>query len=81
MVRINGQTLYEEPGICGTCPFLMTGNIPSPLPGTPSQRGHCILWDETHHTWAATPRRCAKLFRKAFAEYNDSNEELTIVRK
>ena len=26
MVNINGFDFYEEPGICGTCPFLITGN-------------------------------------------------------
>lgn len=78
MVIINGQTFYEEPGSCGTCPFLMTGNTSAPMPTSPSQRGHCIQWNESHHTWANPPRRCAKLFKKAFELYNDTGENLVI---
>ena len=29
MVIINGKKLYEVPGSCGTCPFLITGNTNS----------------------------------------------------
>ena len=66
MVNINGFDFYEEPGICGTCPFLITGNI---------------QWNEAHHTWANIPRRCKKLFKSAFMLYNDSGETLVITKK
>lgn len=81
MVIINGFKFYEEPGSCGTCPFLVTGNTGTP--GIPSNydRGHCQQWDEIHHTWANIPRRCAKLFKQAFALYNDSGQILVITKK
>ena len=81
MVIINGFNFYEEPGSCGTCPFLVTGN--TSVPGVPSNsdRGHCLQWDETHHTWASTPRRCVKLFKQAFTLYNDSGQNLVITKK
>lgn len=80
MVTINGHTFYEEPRSCGTCPFLMTGNTDSPI-SSPSDKGICIQWDETHHTWANPPRRCQKLFKQAFRLYNDTGQELVITRK
>lgn len=81
MVIINGKKLYEVPGTCGTCPFLITGNSSAPVPTNASDKGLCLQWDETHHTWANIPRRCEKLFRQAFRLYNDSGIDLTIVAK
>jgi hypothetical protein len=46
-----------------------------------SDRGLCIQWNEAHHTWANIPRRCKKLFKSAFALYNDSGETLVITKK
>ena len=46
-----------------------------------SDRGLCIQWNEAHHTWANIPRRCKKLFKSAFAQYNDSGETLVITKK
>ena len=80
MITINGIRMYEEPTSCGTCPFLVTGNTASPLSQNCS-RGICLQWNETHHTWANVPRRCAKLFKDAFRLYNDSGENLVIVSK
>ena len=81
MVNINGFDFYEEPGICGTCPFLITGNTNVPGISCHSDRGLCIQWNEAHHTWANIPRRCKKLFKSAFALYNDSGETLVITKK
>jgi len=81
MVIINGHTFYEEPGCCGTCPFLMTGNTDVPGIGHTAQRGLCIQWNEEHHTWAHIPRRCAKLFKRAFQLYDNSGQELVITSK
>lgn len=61
MVYINGFALYDMPGSCGTCPFLCSGS--SSL--CPQDKGLCILYDETHHTWANVPSRCKALFNKA----------------
>ena len=46
MVNINGFDFYEEPGICGTCPFLITGNTSVPGISCHSDRGLCIQWNE-----------------------------------
>lgn len=81
MLIINGHKFYEEPGSCGTCPFLLTGNTDAPIPTSASQRGLCVLMNEEHHTWAHTPRRCAKLFKKAFAAGYPDGMELVIVTK
>ena len=81
MLIINGFKFYEEPGSCGTCPFLSTGNTNAAVPTPQSDRGHCLQWDETHHTWANVPRRCAKLFKKAFSAGYPDGKELVIVKK
>lgn len=81
MIIINGHKFYEEPGSCGTCPFLLTGNTDSPMPVPHADKGLCIQWDETHHTWANTPRRCSKLFKKAFSAGYPEGTELVIVGK
>ena len=81
MIIVNGYKFYEEPGSCGTCPFLITGNTNTPIPVSQTVRGHCIQWDEWHHTWAAPPRRCAKLFKQAFAAGYPDGKELVIVSK
>jgi hypothetical protein len=44
-----------------------------------SMRGHCILWNEMHGRTTNPPRRCAKLFKKAFT-FPDG-ERLQIVGK
>lgn len=71
MITINNVAFHEEPGSCGTCPFLFIPgkDAPSFLPsgGDSSGKHHCTLFDEWHHSWAGCPRRCRKLFRKAFS--------------
>ncbi len=81
MVIINGHKFYEEPGSCGTCPFLITGNTNVPGIHSYNDRGLCVQWDEQHHTWAHIPRRCAKLFKQAFANYDNSGQNLVITKK
>ena len=74
MITINGKTFYEEPTSCGTCPFLYTGNTYAPVPvSRTTDKGHCLLWDEMHFTWRSVPRRCSKLFSKAFANYPEGS--------
>lgn len=64
MVTINGETFYDKPGSCGTCPFFSSGatHMFSGLDG----KGHCRLFNENHSRWINPPRRCQKLFNKAF---------------
>ena len=81
MITINGVRMYEEPTSCGTCPFLVTGNTSTPLSQGSFSKGVCLQWNETHHTWANVPRRCAKLFKDAFRLYDGSGENLVIVSK
>ena len=78
MLIINGIKFYEEPGTCGTCPFLFTGKTNTPML-TSKDRGVCIQWNEKHHTWATVPKRCRKLFKKAFNGKYPDGMELVIV--
>ena len=79
MIIINGEKFYEQPTSCGTCPFLYICRTNAPVPVSSSDMGHCLLWDEHHRSWRSVPRRCQKLFKKAFTYTEDS--ELVIVRK
>ena len=63
MITINGVPFHDEPGSCGTCPFFYSGSthfIANP------GKGHCTLFDEFHHSYINPPRRCRKLFKRAF---------------
>lgn len=73
MRKLNGAKFYEEPGSCGTCPFLLTGTTQTPIYVPAQNTGHCIMFDESHKVWRSVPRRCAKLFKKLF-EYPDGCE-------
>ena len=77
MITINGIRFYDEPSSCGTCEFLV--NTSSELYND-SGKKHCPLFDEWHHSWANPPRRCAALFKKAFA-YPDGSELVIIGNK
>lgn len=82
MVTINGCKFWEVPTSCGTCEFFYNGATYVPgLPSTHQARGHCRLFNEMHHSWINIPRRCSKLFKKAFALYDNSGEEVVIVTK
>lgn len=62
MIYINGTLFYEKPTSCGTCPFWHSdGTFLSP-----SCNGFCLPWGENHKSYIAPPRRCQKLFNKAF---------------
>lgn len=76
MVTINNEKFYDKPGSCGTCPFFDNGKTHL-HPG--SERGYCRLFDEMHRSWINPPRRCQKLFNKAFRMPDGS--KLIIIRK
>ena len=76
MIIIDGIKFYDEPGSCGTCEFLQTGNSDIYR----SDKGFCALFEETHHTWCSVPRRCAKLFKKAFT-YPDGTELVFVAKE
>lgn len=67
MVTINGKVFYDKPGSCGTCPFFNSGNtyLSSRL-GCNSSMGFCTVFGENHRSWINPPKRCQKLFNKAF---------------
>lgn len=62
MITINGVKFYYMPGSCGTCEFFHSGSSSI----CPQQRGYCSLFKEMHNSWINVPRRCQKLFNKAF---------------
>ena len=62
MIIINDTPFYEKPGSCGTCPFWRSNG--SHL--APSCEGWCMQWSENHKSYINPPKRCAKLFNKAF---------------
>jgi CRISPR/Cas system CMR-associated protein Cmr3 (group 5 of RAMP superfamily) len=74
-ITINGFKFYDEPSSCGTCAFFNNGQTEM---SAGSERGVCIAFDETHHRWKQCPRRCKRIFRKAFTQFSDG-AELTIV--
>ena len=63
MITINGESFYDMPGSCGSCPFFSDGSTRL-SPG--SEIGYCRLFVENHKTWKNLPRRCQRLFNKAF---------------
>lgn len=63
MITINDTPFYDKPGSCGTCPWFSNGSTYlQPNMG----KGHCRMFDEMHHSYINPPRRCQKLFNKAF---------------
>jgi hypothetical protein len=70
MITINGQRFYGIPGSCGSCSFFSNGSTDR-QPG--GELGHCIMFNEWHKRWCTTPRRCMKLFKKAFT-FADGSE-------
>ena len=75
MIYINDQAFYDIPGSCGTCGFFYDGG--SSLCPTMG-KGHCLMFDEMHHSWCEPPRRCKKIFRNAFR--HPEGARLTIVK-
>lgn len=72
-VFINDKRFYSEPGICYECPFFTSGT--SDL--TPVKKGFCMLFDETHSIYRYIPRRCHKLFKKAFTYPEETHLVIT----
>ena len=76
MITINGKPFYDKPSSCYSCPFFNSGSTHlQPNTG----KGLCMLFDEEHHSYINPPRRCQKLFNKAFKMPEGSN--LVIVFK
>jgi hypothetical protein len=69
-VTINDIPFDEQPASCGACGFFSNGTTDR-QPGSPM--GLCRLYEEMHHRWCQTPRRCARLFRKA-AQHPDGTK-------
>lgn len=80
MVTINGTRFYEQPTSCGTCPFFHNGTTSAPI-SAHYDKGICRQWDEMHHSWCNIPRRCQKLFKAAFEQWNDTGIDLVITKK
>ena len=76
MIKIGGVPFYDEPGSCGSCPFFSNGSTQL---CSGYDRGHCRLFNEMHKTSRNIPRRCAKLFKKAFQQPDGS--DLVIILK
>lgn len=76
MVTINGETLYNNPGSCGTCPFFYNGA--THLQPVGSQKGYCRMFDEMHKSYINPPARCKKLFNKAFSMPEGSTLVITV---
>lgn len=74
MIYINNTPIYDMPGSCGTCPFFTSGSSQWVHP----DGGLCFLFRDMHKGWAL-PRRCERLFKKAFT-YPDG-AKLVIVAK
>jgi hypothetical protein len=75
MITINEKEFFDIPTSCALCPFFMSGQSTM----VPVNTGHCMLFDETHHTWAYPPQRCLRLFKKAFKQ--PEGTKLVIVEK
>jgi hypothetical protein len=67
MIWISGKEFYEKPGSCGTCPFFNSSNtFLTSKTGCYSNVGFCNLFEENHKSYINPPKRCQKLFNKAF---------------
>lgn len=74
-VYINGEKFTEEPLTCGSCPFFSSGR--NAMTPSASAMGHCRLFDEMHNSYISPPRRCHKLFKKAFTFREGENLVIT----
>lgn len=78
-VFINGKKFTEEPGSCGACPFFF--NSRTEMTPSASPKGLCALFDESHSSYITIPRRCHKLFKKAFTFQEGENLVITATTK
>ncbi len=75
MITINGKVFYDKPGSCGSCSFFFCGSTHlCPNRG----KGICMLFNEMHQPYINPPKRCQKLFNKAFRMPDGS--DLVIVK-
>lgn len=75
MITINGKVFYDKPGSCGSCSFFFCGSTHlCPNRG----KGICILFNEMQQPYINPPKRCQKLFNKAFRMPDGS--DLVIVK-
>lgn len=70
---INGKTFFEKPRSCNECPFFF---YPGRL--NRSSIGICTLFNENHNFYISPPKRCQKLFNKAFRMPEGSNLVIVI---
>lgn len=68
-MTINGKTFYEKPIMCGNCSFFLAGRDDT--------MGYCTAFEKHKSRWANLPKRCVKLFAKAF----EMGGDLVIVTK
>lgn len=73
MIKINGIEFNEKPAYCYECPFFLSGSTTL----QPSMKGVCRLFSENHKSYIKPPKRCQKLFNKAF-RYDDGAELVII---
>ncbi len=78
-VYINEEKFTEEPFTCGSCPFFF--NWRSAMTRLASAKGHCRLFDEMHNSYINPPRRCHKLFKKAFTYPDGTHLVITVTTK
>ena len=57
-MTINGQTFYEMPTMCGTCPFFLAEREDT--------MGFCTCFNKHKSRWANVPKRCKELVEKGF---------------
>ena len=62
MIWINGTGFHEKPTSCGCCPFYHSASTYH----CPSSDGVCMQFRENHKSYINPPKRCQKLFNKAF---------------
>lgn len=75
MTIINETIFYDKPGSCGTCPFFYNGSTHL-RPG--EVKGHCRMFDKMHKSYINPPKRCQKIFNKAFRMPDGSELVITI---
>lgn len=68
-MTINGKNFYEMPTMCGNCPFWLAGRE--------DKVGFCTPFYKHKSRWANIPKRCDRLFSKAF----EIGGDLVIVSK
>lgn len=77
MFKINGETFWSVPCMCGGCPFFLSfGKMDA---NRDSSSGLCTQFDKRKSYYANIPKRCQDLFDKA--QTFPDGTELVIVAK